>query len=410
MDLTACSARPSDGHGICPNTVRARAFVARQVIVLALAFSFAWPAQPAAAFQWTATLRTKIGAVDGPSALAPVWHVEMGKRGEVLIIQPSTRIISVYDSTGAFLREIGGVGDGPGEFRSLGRAGWTGDTLWVMDPAASRLHLFGKDFEFLRTLSPVVSNLPRGVARMLPGPLMADGWILGIPLTLGPLDAHPMLLISRSGSVRRTLPDVPARAHRIAVHVGNRPPIEVANPWDTSPLWAPTADRGGIIVVGRPAATNARRAAFSISRIDLGGDTIFRRFISYTPRELTDDEREDAHVLLAKRLSDHLGDETRLSTIEAAVRNSLPAPDFFPPVSELLVGRDGTVWLKREVAGSEDATWWVFSDSGEPLAEIRLPIGLSVFGADRRTVWGMTTDELDVPYVEVYTIRSAQPE
>ena len=42
---------------------------------------------------------------------------------------------------------------------------------------------------------------------------------------------------------------------------------------------------------------------------------------------------------------------------------------------------------------------------GEPLGGLRLPAALQVHGADGRQVWGVTRNELDVTFVEVYALR-----
>jgi hypothetical protein len=53
--------------------------------------------------------------------------------------------ILVFDSSGGLLRTLGGKGNGPGEFRSLGSIAWTGDALAALDRSNRRVTYFGAE-------------------------------------------------------------------------------------------------------------------------------------------------------------------------------------------------------------------------------------------------------------------------
>jgi hypothetical protein len=154
---------------------------------------------------WSASIEVRAGAVEGPGALADVWDVEVGLQGELLVVQPWIHTIGVFDAQGQYLRSVGRAGDGPGEFRSLGRIGWRADTLWVID--SGRLHLYNSSLEHLRTLTVPLPE-PTATLRIIPGPLMADGSMAGIPIALDAQN-EPISLLDRSGKVLRDELDIP---------------------------------------------------------------------------------------------------------------------------------------------------------------------------------------------------------
>lgn len=359
--------------------------------------------QRAAAQEWTATRHVRAGAMEGPGSLGSVFKVGMGRNGEILALQPSVPAISVFDSTGRFLRDVGRAGGGPGEFGILGALGWTGDTLWVMDVGQRRLHLFDRTLTFARTITPIIADFPLAGARVLPGPLLADGSILAIPVTPGPDDAHPLVLLAEDGSVQRVLPSIASSGGTITVTGSEGPIGEITNPWSDSPLWTTAADGRSIIIVHRPVADSEDEGRLRIIRMGLDGDTLVDRAFTYRPRPLGEADRDRTYRETAERIARN----ARVSSArqaESDLRASLRAPRYYPAVTDLVAGSDGTIWLRRErpVAGREE--WQVFSDYGEMRGRVHLPEELRVHGADRQRVWGVTVNELDVPFVEVYRV------
>jgi hypothetical protein len=369
-------------------------------VLLALLLS----AEQATTQQWTATLRTRAGAVDGPGTLSDVFHVELGPENEILAVQPTVPTISVFDASGRFLRDIGRSGAGPGEFRVVGRIGWTRDTLWAMDPAAGRLHLFDRRLQFARTITPIITDQPTGVMRLLPGPLLADGSILGIPFNAPGTDSEPLILLTESGSIRRTLGRISTRGNAIPLKIRSGPGGEQRSPWADYPLWIPTADGGSIIIVSRPVATRAGEAHFGIARIDLEGDTIANARVPYSPVPLSRRARDQEYRSIAQNLARSPMRSGTVAQLEEDVRSSIPAPEFFPPVNKVVAGRDGTIWLRREPATGNFADWQIFSAAGTELGRVQLPAALRVYGAEAGRVWGVARDDLDVSFAEVYQV------
>lgn len=117
--------------------------------------------------------------------------------GNLVVADGGSSQISVFSPSGEFLRRWGGKGEGPGEFRSLGRAQPLGtDSLWALDAWTGKLSVFDTAGTFSHQIDP----------RDLSGDTLftLDVWLYGRFWVDGALDAE-----TRS-SVRDALNRLPA--------------------------------------------------------------------------------------------------------------------------------------------------------------------------------------------------------
>ncbi|MEO5799650.1 MAG: hypothetical protein ABIZ70_01530 [Gemmatimonadales bacterium] len=106
----------------------------------------------------TATVNPAEGST---GELGEISTLAIADDGTVFALQKKPATIKVYGPDGAFLRDIGKEGDGPGEIRD-GYLGIRGDTLLLQDPGHSRLTLFLTNGTFLKTVpSPCCYFWPR---------------------------------------------------------------------------------------------------------------------------------------------------------------------------------------------------------------------------------------------------------
>ncbi len=102
-------------------------------------------------------------------------YVYLGQVGEQEIL--------MYSADGAFMRTVGRLGSGPGEFRELARFGVLGDTLWAIDWGTRRLTRFGTDGAVLddAAFEPFVTGDDPSVSPyyLMPEALVGDGSVLG---------------------------------------------------------------------------------------------------------------------------------------------------------------------------------------------------------------------------------------
>jgi hypothetical protein len=354
--------------------------------------------------RWTAQLRTRIGEVDGPAALTEVFDLEIGTNGEIYVGQPRTWNVLVFSSQGQPLRTIGRRGQGPGEFQTVGRLGWIGDTLWVLN--FRNVNLFRPDGSFVRRVAPAtLPNLGEGVRMLLPGPILSDGSILLIPesdpaaVARGDVRMEPVVRSTQAGELIDTMAVVSVMGRTVYLNIQRRAARE-AHPVADAPLWLNTADGQGLVLVERSVHGRSPAREFRVMRINLAGDTIVSSTFRYQPVAITAEWRNQ----LFSRLTSRHARSDPPAAVERELREQITLPAVHAPVTQLVPGRDGTIWLRREDAAGTMVDWWVLDAGAALLGMVQLPAGLRVLRADQQTVWGVLKDELDVTRIHVYTL------
>jgi hypothetical protein len=338
--------------------------------------------------------------------------------GRIYTTHPQETLIRVHDAEGRFVRTIGRQGEGPGEFSSLGSIGLLGDALWVLDHGLYRFSYFSLDGELLRNF-----NIPIDVGRTLeerpprPDGLLSDGSIIASPprwsrlVADGTITEHVALRMDEAGNVGDTLLVSPL-ANTI-LEIGEpdgrrRFASYRLQPFSDTEIAAISEYELATVRIDRKAAGNDQPTTFRVTKLTLEGDTVFSREFAYVPQRL-----EDA---LVDSIIHSIGESFELRSspraptparAEIMARDALYRPAFHPPVTALVFGKDGTLWLRREMLGETTVDWMILSHQGNPIGIVALPSGLQVRVANRGTVWGWETDELDVPYI-VRMVRSEE--
>jgi hypothetical protein len=80
-------------------------------------------------------------------------------------------------------------------------------------------------------------------------------------------------------------------------------------------------------------------------------------------------------------------------------------PEVLPHYGDLLVDASGRIWI-ADYATDPDAPsrWTVISPEGRELGIVRLPANFTIKRAGADYVTGVWRDELDVEYVQVWTL------
>ena len=348
------------------------------------------------------------GQVTTPTwRVEPVWRLDadavesgwsaidwVSVRGDGLIAvsQPEDGAIRFVTRDGAPLSRVGRRGGGPGEFRSMPIAGWSGDTLLVFDRGNARVtalhHETGRDESRPfrptlpqsgtdRTLPParMVGPGPRGGALVLVAATDPD------PLPEWPAPAgHSRLAVTdASGALLRQVGVVPPDPCFVATEVsGNRASVRV-------PLCQPallSVDPGGIELV---VVTVAAPETTTVTTINLV--TGARR--SFTIR------MESVRVPRATRDSLRHGMATTMPDPElrAFIEQELVMPEYYPVWSNVIRDRDGRTWLEYWQSGGA-ARWLVLSPSGTILGSLTMPEGLVLKAVDRDRAIAVHTDAL----------------
>jgi hypothetical protein len=338
-------------------------------------------------------------AQDGPQgtpAFTRILSVLPASDGSVVIADAANLEISVFSRDGAFLRGVGGAGQGPGEFGRLSSVGLLNDTLWVNDARLQRVTLFTLGGEVLTTVrrEPGSSRVGRPIL-LLPG-----GMAIGSPAADRrglKRDVTPVIMMDRAGHVRDTLAWVPSK---------NSDPVMLARPeggftigrqpFPDTGLAVASWDARRLFIIDRSVATTVDSAAFKIVALELSGDTLWDRRYAYIPKPL-EEARVDSFLFVTERVltpSGHSRDD---------IRQAVFIPEYYSPVTSGFASTDGFLWLRRE-EGRATVEYWIVDQVGDLVATLTVPANLTLMAATSSEVWGVLKDEYDVPSVIRYDI------
>jgi hypothetical protein len=339
-------------------------------------------------------------------ALTAVDQVAQGPRDELYVCGRQNGRLLVFDAHGRLLRTIGRPGVGPGEFRFLGRFGWVKDSLWVSDPANRRISFFSADGQFRRSVPFPIFPLRRPSMQLWPEAVLAEGSLLIRELWTIPgesLASATGLLLLRSSVDGRTLDTLRwLRSSRMVmvVRLPSGGIMQRTQPWSDSDLF--TLDPAGteIIVIDRQIIQSPAGAHFRILFFGANGQQTMERRVSYEPI-----------VLTAKRFDQEL--ETLVNPVLNRFRSAREAreatalqlfrPHFLPPVRDVLVGRDHSIWLNVQHA-DDDRTWLVFDRAGVRIATVTAPLSVKLLAVSTIGAWGVVLDRDDVAVLVRYRI------
>jgi hypothetical protein len=125
--------------------------------------------------------------------------------------------VSLFSSTGRFVRTVGRTGDGPGEFRSATLATFgPGDSVWIFDSQLMRATVLDSSLRYARSFR-VVASPPLDLV------VFPDSRIvIGAEYRTGERAGYPLHIIEPSGSLSRSIgTDAPAY-HRGSPSVSRR--------------------------------------------------------------------------------------------------------------------------------------------------------------------------------------------
>ncbi|MDE2981067.1 MAG: hypothetical protein OXU74_07720 [Gemmatimonadota bacterium] len=314
--------------------------------------------------------------------------------GSVAVVDGSSREVRVFDETGAHLVSMGGRGEGPGEFGSPWLL-WVlpGDTLWVGDYLPWRFNIFSADGVFIRSLTPDDFALHTLIP---PGGVLDGGSSVNVTQETGGAGgdfATPVnfLVIAHGpdGSVLDTLATLPG------VRLGSLPGFAGF----VEPLFEASS-----LVTARSttvAMTTAREPEVRI----LDDAFRLRRIIRWSDpdREVTGAHLQAAHE---DYIAQHGGPGSSgwSAGHEAAISGNRPVAEVFPTASDLMIGSDGRLWLKRYTRPREEPSWMAFQAGGDFYCHFRPGLELTPLELGANYLLALRHDDLGVERVVMYDL------
>jgi hypothetical protein len=338
----------------------------------------------------------------------PPGGIAVSPNGTIVVTQHQDGVLRFFDAQGRPVGSFGRKGQGPGEFQSIGRFLWMADTLVVGDGSTRRFTLVSPDRKLVRTV-PYLQAVSKpqqststaqahrvGIARLLypdhsqlVSATFADG--APIPDWLG--RSAPGMLFMRadsSGALRRVFGWAP-NAPRCSMASGSEKTgfMVMRVPFCPVPLEAASMDRGRLALTY---AAEDNAPSYRVSVFNMNGDTVFSRAYSYQRIAIP---KADKDTAIAAR---HRGDAVQRELVE-----KMQLPEFFPPFSRLLVGRDETIWLELAPV-HETRTWHVLDARGNVTGSVTVPRNIIIQVASREMIWAIETDDDGLQHVVRYRV------
>ena len=339
------------------------------------------------------------GGPDPHGAFAGIAGVVRRSDGSIAVADRGSQEIRVFDSTGRWVRSLGGKGSGPGQFEGLGQVFLLpADSLAAYDINHRRLSVFAPGGALAREVT-VVAEGPIAFPQVTG--VFADGRMV----VQGLRNFGPGAV---SGVVRDTAPlAVYSPQGHLVDSLGRFPGAE----------YLVQASSGGL---------NARALPFSRSlRTGLAGDRIFLggtehyQIGVYTAQgkleRLIRREHPDEPVTQADAAAYIEAQLQALPPARArdreAIRQSLeqsPFPKVRPHFGGFIVARDGALWV-REFEGYDTgrpARYAVFDGTGRWLGFATFPRGFTMYQAGNDFALGTVNDADGAEHVRLYRLHA----
>jgi hypothetical protein len=160
-------------------------------------------------------------------------------------------------------------------------------------------------------------------------------------------------------------------------------------------------DGSGFIVVSRPIAANIEAGRYQVTRYGPDGRVQWSRGHDYRPRRVATVHGRSVHASMVDTYTS-LGVFPTRAQVDAMVRDNFPVPGFYPPVTDAVIGRDDTVWLRGPETLDSTIEWTVLNAQGGLLERVILPSAVTVRDARGGAVWGVVLDPDGLPVIVRY--------
>ena len=330
-----------------------------------------------------------IGIVDGPDEyqLFQVTGARALRNGDVVVVNSGTAELKVYDSTGTFLRALGGSGEGPGEFRvPWGIWELSGDTLAVWDFRLRRVSLFA-DGHFVKS-----SRLDRDVFNAFPLGVLADGHLLltrhviTIPAMGFQMSEQVVFAFTLDGTFVDTL--------------GKYPGQLMGRLGESRLVGGPLFGAQTRFAAGDSTYWVGTARSHELRRYDATGAlSLVVRWIG----ELAPVPSEAVEQYNEQQLAAESDENERRRT--RVIQQGRPPAEQLPLYDSLVVDQTSALWVRRfGFPWTAEADWIVFGPDGIAVGRLTAPRGFQLFDIGEDYILGLEKDELDVEHVRMYNL------
>lgn len=331
-----------------------------------------------------------------------------------MAVEPDGTLV-VAAATGASLRRLDTdgrelerweLGEPPSSLEAVTHLGWSDDTLWAADASLGRVVFLSSGDEVLQVREATTPQLVPGDVEgapydgddpdlRIPFPAAEGRWLSvqlarsePYPLRLeGEPARRALVVLDSEERLERVLEFLRPGPWRIDVHESGGP----VDPFRDHPLYALSPDGTHVTVVERSLERAVWMDVYTVTRFSVEGDTLFRverpppliRLSNETLRKAAEELSE--HPVLAEALP---WPDVRPTLVEGLIYRS----PWHPPISEVIIGWDGTTWLRWPDARDGSVRWDVLDSQGRALRTLVLDRGVRIRGATADTAWALVAD------------------
>lgn len=339
----------------------------------------------------------QIGTVEGDPAyeLYRVAGVVRLSDGRIVVANDGSSQLRFYDAKGVHLRDVGGEGEGPGEFQFLLRI-WTlrADSLATFDNSQMRVSIFDSQGKLARS-------------RQLQ---MVEG--MGFPSALTGFSDGTILSLSGVGSLSPQEGRIEGNTWIYSRYSDDGRFLNKIGEGRGGPRWG-TDYRGGYSFPYLPLVLGIPPGGAGPNSLYLGEGTrleVERRRTDGTLARIIrwNAERRPVSSEVVGRYKSYLAaqadDPNGRRQAERWV-DEVPFPEHMPAYQSLKVDVLANLWVEQYRAPWEDEPrWWIFDPEGRWLGELSIPKDFRIdqIGADY--LLGVQRDEDRVEYVAMFEL------
>ena len=364
---------------------------------------------------WITETAYEIGdAIEGDALFSRLADVRVTPDGNrVLALDAGSGRLTVWTPEGSLVADVGGRGQGPGEFENPSQVEFHSSGFLVRD--SRRFTLYGGDGALLHTVPPPPPTLSFQGFRLQPRALLEGGGHLARPLVPArvvagwdgddPVHEWPVFLM-RPDSAGWAMDTV------VVLDMGNsalsvRPAdgsfawgYHGPQPYGDSDLDIYDSRTGSVVVVQRSGGSGGAR----LLEVAANGDTIWDRSLQFPAIPISGEVAAKYIEEVAERISARsVSSASRITDRQAAVfvEDALYLPEFYPAVDFVEGMSEGDVWLRTHETVDTLQVWYAVrrGDNQSPPRRVLLPRTFYPSDLSGIHVWGIRYDTLGVNYV-----------
>lgn len=348
----------------------------------------------------------RIGARDGAieDTFGRIADVARLSDGRIAVLDQQDRALKIYSAAGEHLLTVGGSGEGPGEFISPTGVTVTPDGLYVYDARLRRISRFNPAGQHISTTSFFrdLGQLDRVVA------VRGGRWIAAS----GGFDGNDMVDLVAG----RITEDQVGLHHVYFIHDEQ---VDTLHSYRSrATFWYDSEDLSAFGPVQNTRTFPLGMWAVSGDSLLVTVDPVEGQVRLYAiglngPLELRAEQELHLRPVPVDATPWQEYAEDRARAMENVRRVDVVGPAYHPHFTDVLLDDEGWVWLRRHREGSdvaeEFASYLVVRVADGVTWDAELPGRFKPYALEDGRLVGVSWDEFDVQYVEVYRLVRDHP-